>query len=731
MRKNPRKQLTVLLYLLFLAILPVQADSAGITAELLSDTAKIISGQPETFGVSGAAEYPPDFETPGMVPLADLPPETMVDGRYFQMGSLFDMGGGQVVITYSLSDHKPYTGDDDDDYYPEEAGSWPDFYWASYNLTTGTLDAAAEAPFLNGGWLQLCRDPYRGKSLLLTNYSENGTEYIWYNEYLGEMLSFQADDTEMESLTFPETGKGYYLDSEKQIRRLLISEDEVRTEEVGIRPLFSVTTIGTAFQADDGCDYLIVGGWNGRFEPCLGILDTSTGEFARTDPQDKAGYYMSDNSIIWPLYPWDNQGEEIRHGYRVCVDGHDGFEAVWNSEEMTDVHCLSDGRVLFMRSNFTPWDESDPDQEIRLLSLDMWLIDSATGKLLGTHRFELQDGERYLYFEDPVCVPESDAILLCAADNLRGIKFFLWNPAFSEKMQEVPQTAPFSWKQAEALEMPSDWDPSAFTPGPLPEEMAGLKRKAVQLGRKYGFRLLISEECRTIYGGYAIHPVNDRKIVEESLDVMEHELRKYPAGFFRKLTGGNDEGLEILLAGTLHGTENETLETAGGFVNYDSEKTVLVLDIRYPSDLKTSLHHELSHIIDGRVLELSDYELLTNDDWERLNPEAPGHDSFYTWTYTQYGYDDLMDWTCYAGDPSMACFVDTYSMTFPTEDRARLFEFCMCDEDECRFDWEECPVLIEKMNYYAECIRETLGDDSWGSVRWERFLTDEAENEAA
>ena len=67
-----------------------------------------------------------------------------------------------------------------------------------------------------------------------------------------------------------------------------------------------------------------------------------------------------------------------------------------------------------------------------------------------------------------------------------------------------------------------------------------------------------------------------------------------------------------------------------------------------------------------------------------------------------------------------AYFVDTYARTYPTEDRARTFEYAMAG-----WDWvfTEQEPLREKLAYYAACIRDAFDTAGWPDVTtWEQPL---------
>ena len=74
----------------------------------------------------------------------------------------------------------------------------------------------------------------------------------------------------------------------------------------------------------------------------------------------------------------------------------------------------------------------------------------------------------------------------------------------------------------------------------------------------------------------------------------------------------------------------------------------------------------------------------------------------------------------YNGDVSKTCFVDGYAMTYPSEDRARIFESVMYGYYEADFD--VAPMLREKLNYYAQCIRAVFDTTGWVDVRWEAYM---------
>ena len=87
------------------------------------------------------------------------------------------------------------------------------------------------------------------------------------------------------------------------------------------------------------------------------------------------------------------------------------------------------------------------------------------------------------------------------------------------------------------------------------------------------------------------------------------------------------------------------------------------------TDMETVFHEQLFHIMDNFILSRSKayYE------WEKLNPKGFAYDYDYARNATRDGSEYLR-----SQDRS---FVDTESMSFPQEDRARLMEYVMTAEN--------------------------------------------------
>jgi len=119
-----------------------------------------------------------------------------------------------------------------------------------------------------------------------------------------------------------------------------------------------------------------------------------------------------------------------------------------------------------------------------------------------------------------------------------------------------------------------------------------------------------------------------------------------------------------------------------------------------------ALYHELYHVMETHILT----ESTALDQWNSLNP--PG------FTYDN-GYHSDRDSGIYLQGDSRA-FVDTYSMSFPKEDRARILEYAMLPDNRDLFSSE---IMQEKLTAICRGIREAYRLKEYEKpLLWEQYL---------
>ncbi len=268
------------------------------------------------------------------------------------------------------------------------------------------------------------------------------------------------------------------------------------------------------------------------------------------------------------------------------------------------------------------------------------------------------------------------------------------------------------------LSIPAAGEPIAMIPfseyqsnGGSMESLSDQYARAAALSEQYGVNIRIADQCDEVYSDFDAALVYDVNTISWGLDDLEKVLSSYPAGFFSQLHYGDVREIEISLVGSLTAT-NDYYD--GGFYNAFAQqignKYLLVVDM-YSSGPGT-VHHEISHVIDQRLTWDANHRagaLYSEEAWTALSPAD-----------FEYFYEYDADWASRDTSAWEGYFIDGYAMSFPTEDRARTWEYA-CED----YDWSfaDAPGLRAKLQYYSDCIRDCFDTTGWPAVtHWERFL---------
>ena len=269
------------------------------------------------------------------------------------------------------------------------------------------------------------------------------------------------------------------------------------------------------------------------------------------------------------------------------------------------------------------------------------------------------------------------------------------------------------------------WDVSAATEGEnlqmsSPEQTQQsqtvleqqLYERAAKLSERFGVDIRIAEQCDLDYSHYETYLLTNPVFVRSALDILEETLGLYPVGFFRQLPYGSIESIRIELVGGL--TAKDDIDThpasVGAFTQDVGSYYVMVLDgfLLQPQ----TLFHEFSHIIDARLewdSMIRENALYSEEAWLAFQPEG----FHYAMTYTGIP-EELLHFM------ESGYFITEYSMTFPTEDRAKLMEAAM---NNFTWDFEPGSGTRTKLQYYADCIRDCFDTEGWPETTlWEQVL---------
>ena len=250
---------------------------------------------------------------------------------------------------------------------------------------------------------------------------------------------------------------------------------------------------------------------------------------------------------------------------------------------------------------------------------------------------------------------------------------------------------------------------------PDPNQAALCLEKAESLYRRFGIRIAVLEDAvSTQPWDYTLRAATRTDETLWALETVETVLSCFPDGFLAQLQQ-NLSVLSLCLVDSIQGsTPYGSLEKAQG-LQFESDNTGYVaLALAPPEELRYTLVHELSHLIDSQVIRFSS----AYDNWNDLNPQE-----------FSYSLDVNADMSRYADflTGTNRCFVDKYAMSYPTEDRARILEYAANPGNEELF---VPPVMQQKLRRICQGIREAFGlTDAPGGFLWEQYLLQYGEGE--
>lgn len=237
---------------------------------------------------------------------------------------------------------------------------------------------------------------------------------------------------------------------------------------------------------------------------------------------------------------------------------------------------------------------------------------------------------------------------------------------------------------------------------------AACRSRAKALGETYGITVLLFDEAaQCAPWDYRFTPEYRVDKTTWALDDLEATLEAFPEGFLAALRQ-DWEDLTVCIVDTMQGTaESGSLASAEGLQFQSGTHFYIALAPKEEDSLKHTLFHEFSHLIDNRVLTKTG----AYDNWNDLNPQD--------FAYSLDLNADMTPYKALLTGPDRA-FIDDYAMTFPAEDRARVFETaCTPGNAECFAS----PILQAKLERICTGIRQAFGlKEDTGPFLWEQYL---------
>lgn len=250
--------------------------------------------------------------------------------------------------------------------------------------------------------------------------------------------------------------------------------------------------------------------------------------------------------------------------------------------------------------------------------------------------------------------------------------------------------------------------------------------QADRIARTYGVTVLFGEQELVEPATHQIEPLNterDAEQIKNALSILENVFEELPPGFFHVLYRDRAVKIIVELCGEIRSAGEDALDYPSAITSDIGRWKMMAFDVSYAEEMRYTIYHEISHMIDSYLNSdpMLDESVWSEAGWNAYNPT--GFSYYYAYNDENGAPYDLVGSTEYtAGDENYGredqqdkvYFVDIYSKTFPTEDRAVLFGTLMRDNEQD--DILCCPHIFEKLVYYTETIRQSLDPEK---TRWD------------
>jgi len=277
---------------------------------------------------------------------------------------------------------------------------------------------------------------------------------------------------------------------------------------------------------------------------------------------------------------------------------------------------------------------------------------------------------------------DSSFVWTLATDSRTGLQILCrWTPKLSAEEGETVYTAPLFTSQ-----------------NPDAEGIAQCQSWADVVARQYGVQILLAEQALVQNGGYTFESEFQVIQLKQDLDEVEQVLSVFPEGFLDATLRAGDIVIHLV----------RSIDADAPYVQYWAEGDCHIA-ISGQADIPFALLQGIGCAMDSHVLGNSrDF-----DDWDELNPGGFAYDYDYSLNSVR------QDAAQYLAGESRA-FVDQLSMSFPTEDRSRLFAAAMTADNSELFTSE---IMQKKLAQMSSGIREAYDwEDSDQVFPWEQYL---------
>ncbi len=235
---------------------------------------------------------------------------------------------------------------------------------------------------------------------------------------------------------------------------------------------------------------------------------------------------------------------------------------------------------------------------------------------------------------------------------------------------------------------------------PDTQGLARCQKLAEEISQRYDVDISIFPEDMVQPEDYELTHEYMVQPLEKALKCLDGMLAKFPEGMLKKMAEHSEDRIfHINLVRQISNEERRIQYWVDG-----NAYIAVCLGERFEEDC----YHGLCHAMETFIFSNTSYF----DTWSTNNPKKFQYDFSYEL------YENRKDTTYLAGEDR--AFIDSFSMTYPKEDRAQFFAFAMMDGCEDVF---ASPAMQAKLEHLCKAIRDAMRwNKETGEYPWEQYL---------
>ncbi|MDO5409557.1 MAG: hypothetical protein Q4F21_03775 [Lachnospiraceae bacterium] len=434
-----------------------------------------------------------------------------------------------------------------------------------------------------------------------------------------------------------------------------------------------------------------------------------------------------------------------------CISAEDGTAVLNELLSTTSMVFNGDCAAYFFSGNYRLVDLSDPETVINLKEMERQNVVGYEDYYMfcsSDERLSIYDMEKGLYYDGyqlETAPQEGFWSFISGITMRKDTSQVIFSVEYPEEKQLIlydmanllPQTAQLERESEKTVKQK-------------------LKQEWNELESEFGIDLLTTAEAmkKPDSSGYHLEKIGSIMDKWDAVSTLKQFLETMPAGMMKEIVAGIGNPLEICFSSTITGESDEgNLNSAGAYVTFWYDEKIqdfitrMTADVTIKTDLLRNMSHEFLHLMEEHFTDC-EFEIYNEEekglkvisaeekarqdilrDWEsKWEKMSPSESYFYDYDESVWAYEENELDYIYTDGKSMkkVYFIDSYSRTYPKEDRARIFEYLyMAGFGQELPTCFESPHIRKKAVYLCELIRCCYSSvDSETRNPWEAALSD-------